>query len=205
LLSDAQWTEGRVHWRKNLPFYSTIYAGDGFFAGRRRGGGFYWIRSTARHGLDFVHVADDDGGIDPAQQRGEPLTERLARHNRDFTRSYERWFQAIYQDKYDYFDEFDLVKPWRFEWTSGFTPLASLQQPFQYAASWIDRAAVFHAAIGAFFYLMRAYNRGSRASRGRARPGIARPVNDNTAPDQGFHLFAQQRVSHREGTVNGRW
>ena len=30
LLKAAQWVEGDVHWRKNLPYYSTTYGGDGF-------------------------------------------------------------------------------------------------------------------------------------------------------------------------------
>jgi flavin-dependent dehydrogenase len=30
LMADAQWTDGDVHWRKNLPYYTTTYAGDGF-------------------------------------------------------------------------------------------------------------------------------------------------------------------------------
>ena len=29
LLMEAEWLEGDVHWRKNLPYYSTTYAGDG--------------------------------------------------------------------------------------------------------------------------------------------------------------------------------
>jgi len=30
IVADAQWREGDVHWRKNLPYYSTTFAGDGF-------------------------------------------------------------------------------------------------------------------------------------------------------------------------------
>jgi flavin-dependent dehydrogenase len=29
-MSDARWREGDVHWRKNLPYWSTTFAGDGF-------------------------------------------------------------------------------------------------------------------------------------------------------------------------------
>ena len=34
-----------------------------------------------------------------AQQKGEPITELVEKHNRTFSRSYERWFQGIYKDR----------------------------------------------------------------------------------------------------------
>ena len=30
LLADAEWTQGDVHWRNNIPYYSTTNAGYGF-------------------------------------------------------------------------------------------------------------------------------------------------------------------------------
>jgi flavin-dependent dehydrogenase len=40
---------------------------------------------------------------------GEPLAARIAEHNATFLRSYHRFFQAVYQDKYYYMGEHDLL------------------------------------------------------------------------------------------------
>ncbi len=44
-----------------------------------------------------------------ADRAGEPLDARIAEHNGTFVRSYHRFFQAVYQDKYYYMGEQDLL------------------------------------------------------------------------------------------------
>ena len=44
------------------------------------------------------------------QQKGADIAARLDKHNRDFTTSYERWFTALYKDKYHYLGEYDLME-----------------------------------------------------------------------------------------------
>lgn len=44
-----------------------------------------------------------------AAARGEPMAERIAEHNATFRRSYRRFFEAIYRDKYFYMGEHDLL------------------------------------------------------------------------------------------------
>ncbi len=44
-----------------------------------------------------------------AQTAGEDVASRIAEHNATFLRSYHRFFQAVYQDKYYYMGEHDLL------------------------------------------------------------------------------------------------
>ncbi len=44
-----------------------------------------------------------------AETAGEDVTERIAEHNRVFLRSYWRFFEGIYRDKYYYMGEYDLA------------------------------------------------------------------------------------------------
>jgi replication-associated recombination protein RarA len=45
-----------------------------------------------------------------AQQRGEDAAMLVQKHNEDFIRSHERWFSALYKDKYDYLGDFELIR-----------------------------------------------------------------------------------------------
>ena len=171
LMSDAQWIEGDVHWRKNLPYYSTTYAGDGFslvgdaaaFLDPFYSPGMDWISFTATCTAELIL----------AQQRGEPLAERIARHNRDFTRSYERWFQAIYQDKYDYFGEYDLMRL-AFQMDLGIVLPGRRLAALQARKSRIDRAGLFARGPRRLSFISCApTTAGSRGLRARGGPGIA--------------------------------
>src|SRR5438105_1649589 len=105
LLADAQWQEGDMHWRKNLPYVSSTFAGDGFalvgdaaaFLDPFYSPGMDWIAFTVVSSVELIL----------AQQRGQGFKARVAEHNRAFQRSYDRWFQAIYQDKYEYMGDYE--------------------------------------------------------------------------------------------------
>src|SRR5207245_9301218 len=93
LLAQAQWREGDVHWRKNLPYYSTTYAGDGFAP---VGDAAAFMDPFYSPGMDWIaYMSSAAAQLIFAQQRGEELAPLIERHNRDFARSYERWFQAL--------------------------------------------------------------------------------------------------------------
>ncbi len=171
LMSDAQWIEGDVHWRKNLPYYSTTYAGDGFslvgdaaaFLDPFYSPGMDWISFTATCTAELIL----------AQQRGEPLAERIARHNRDFTRSYERWFQAIYQDKYDYFGEYDLMRL-AFQMDLGLYYLGVASQPFKRGKVGLTEPVYSHGGPRPLSFISCApTTAASPGSRARGWPGIA--------------------------------
>src|SRR6266508_995283 len=108
ILVDAQFNEEDVHWRKNLPYYSTTFAGDGFmlvgdaaaFLDPFYSPGMDWIAFTTLRAVNLITCA----------RKGEDAAMLVDKYNRDFARSYQRWFEAIYQDKYEYMCEFDLMR-----------------------------------------------------------------------------------------------
>ncbi|MDB6017524.1 MAG: electron transfer flavoprotein [Pedosphaera sp.] len=176
LMADAQWTDGDIHWRKNLPYYSTTFAGDGFsLVGDAAG----FLDPYYSPGMDWISFsATCTAELILAQQRGEPMTQRIERHNRDFARSYERWFQAIYQDKYEYFGEYDLVKL-SFLMDLGFYYMGLANQPFKRGAVGLTEPYYSTKPSVPFFYFMRTYNRRfARIAQARRERNCAGQTND---------------------------
>lgn len=107
MLADAEPSGDDVHWRKNLAYRSTVFAGDGFvlvgdaaaFLDPFYSPGMDWISYTVSRAVDLISE----------QRKDRPLEERIVRHNRDFTASAERWFDSLYRDKYEYIGEYDLL------------------------------------------------------------------------------------------------
>jgi flavin-dependent dehydrogenase len=173
LLADAQWIEGDVHWRRNLAYYTTTYAGDGFalvgdasaFIDPLYSPGMDWVAFTVSGTVDLILK----------HRRGEALTPLLERFNANFSRSYERWAEAIYHGKYEYIGEYDLMRV-AFMMDLGLYYLGVASQPFKYGMAGL-LAPVFttHPSIP-FYYLMRTYNRrlARLAQRRRARKALHR-------------------------------
>jgi flavin-dependent dehydrogenase len=165
ILSEAHWQEGDVHWRKHLPYSSTVYAGDGFalvgdagaFLDPLYSPGMDWLAFTVTRATDLVL----------AERRGENLSAALTTHNRDLTRSYDWWFEAIYKNKYEYIGDFELMRL-AFLLDLGFYYLGVASQPFKRGMDGL-RTVVFSTKPSVpCFYLMRCYNR-RLASLARAR------------------------------------
>jgi len=108
LLADAQWIESDVHWRKNLPYSSTTYAGDGFALVGDAGAFIDPFYSPGMDWVAFTTVAAIE--LIAAQRRDEAVQPLVDSYNRSFTRSYSRWFEAVYKDKYEYMGDFDLMR-----------------------------------------------------------------------------------------------
>lgn len=165
MMRDAEFIEGDVHFRRNLPYWSERHAGDGFvlvgdasaFIDPLYSPGMDWIAFTASAAVELI--ANCRSGENP-----ELLVEK---HNRDFGISYQRMFGALYQDKYDYLGDLDLMRVAfrldivtyylyivRFLYKDG--PKAILKPPF---SPW---------QAGPFFRFMRFYNR-RLAAMGRNR------------------------------------
>jgi hypothetical protein len=174
IMADAQWQDGDMHWRKNLTYYSTTFAGDGFglvgdaaaFLDPFYSPGMDWISFTAYSTVQLIL----------AQQRGEALEPLLERHNRDFARSYQRWFQSVYKDKYEYMGEYDLMRM-AFLLDLGFYYLGVASQPFKRGAKSFMEPLFSTPPSVPFFYFMRTYNRRfakiARARKARGRQGMA--------------------------------
>jgi flavin-dependent dehydrogenase len=169
LLADAHWIEGDVLSRKNLAYHSTTFAGDGFalvgdaaaFLDPLYSPGMDWLAYTVTATVELID----------AQVRGEPLAPRLAAHNRSFARSYQRWFEAIYRDKYEYLGEFDLVRL-AFLLDLGLYYLGVVSQPYKRGPRALAEPVFSTAPSVPFFHLIRAYNRRlARIARARRERG----------------------------------
>ena len=107
LLEKAECHEDDTHWRRNLPYSSTTFAGDGFAL---VGDAAAFLDPFYSPGMDWISfTATSAANLITEQRNGKPMAERVAKFNRDFTVSQERWFEALYRDKYDYMGEFDLI------------------------------------------------------------------------------------------------
>jgi flavin-dependent dehydrogenase len=177
MLDGASFDETDVHWRKNLAYYSTLFAGDGFvligdaaaFMDPFYSPGMDWIAYTASGAVDLI----------TAQRAGEPIAERIERHNRDFTRSYRCWFQALYLDKYEYLGEFDLMSL-AFLLDLGLYYFGIVSQPFMHGEEAFSTPPFSQPISGPFHRLMRFYNsRLVRIARHRRENGVLGRTNRN--------------------------
>ena len=170
LLADAQWLESDVHWRKNLPYFSTTYAGDGFALVGDAGAFIDPFYSPGMDWIAFTAVTTSD--LILAQQRGEDVAPLVERHNRVFTRSYARWFEGVYKDKYEYLGDYDLMRL-AFLLDLGMYYLGVASQPFKRGIDGL-RDPVFSTKPSVpFYHLMRTYDRRFAAmARVRRRRGV---------------------------------
>ena len=157
LLADAQPHEGDSHYRKNLPYTSTTYAGDGFslvgdaaaFIDPLYSPGIDWIAYTTANAADLV----------VAQRRGEPaLAGLIETANTRLANGIRRWFQAIYQDKYEYLGEFDLLRT-AFMFDLGLYYWGVASQPFKRGHVALLEPIYATPPSVPVFHFMRLYNR----------------------------------------------
>ena len=156
MLAEASFDEGDVHWRKNLAYYSTTFAGDGFalvgdaaaFMDPFYSPGMDWIGFTAMRAAALI----------TAQRAGEPMGERIERHNEDFARSHRCWFEALYKDKYEYMGEYDLMSL-AFLLDLGLYYFGLVSQPFLHGEKAFLTPPFSQEISRPFHWLMRTYNR----------------------------------------------
>lgn len=156
MLAEATYDEADVHWRKNLPYYSTTFAGDGFvlvgdaaaFMDPFYSPGMDWISFTTSSAADLI----------TAQRKGEAMAERIEKYNVDFSRSHRCWFEALYKDKYEYMGEFDLMSL-AFVLDLGLYYFGIVSQPFKYGAKAYTNPPFSQPISAPFHRLMRLYNR----------------------------------------------
>lgn len=165
MLEDARLVEGDINWRKNLAYRSRTFVGDGFalvgdaaaFMDPLYSPGMDWISFTSVNAVDLI----------AAQLRGEAVGDKIAKLNRDFVRSYDRWFDAIYRDKYDYIGECDLLRP-AFLLDLGLYYLGVVKKPFLEGRKGLMVFPFSHVSSVAAYHVMRTYNR-RLAAIGRSR------------------------------------
>ncbi len=165
LLADAEWIEGDVHWRKNLAYRTKVFAGDGFAL---VGDAAAFLDPLYSPGMDVIaFTVTATTALIAAQQRGEELAPLLEKHNAMFTQSYQRWFEAIYQDKYEYLGEYDLMSV-AFRMDLGLYYLGIVSQPFKYGAKSLSLPPFGVPVSTPVYRFMRFYNR-RFAAMGRKR------------------------------------
>src|SRR5436190_10158327 len=156
IMADAQYRERDVHWRKNLPYYSTTFAGDGFVLVGDAGA---FIDPFYSPGMDWISfTASATAQLVLAQQRREEVAPLIARHNRDFVQSYARWFEAIYLNKYEYMGDFDLMRL-AFLLDLGFYYLGVASQPFKRGHKALTEPVFSTPPSVPFYHFIRTYNR----------------------------------------------
>jgi flavin-dependent dehydrogenase len=156
MLADAEYDGSDQHWRRNLAYYSTTFAGDGFvlvgdaaaFMDPFYSPGMDWIAFTASSAAELI----------TAQRRGEAIAERIARHNRDFALSHRSWFDSVYKDKYEYMGEWDLMSI-AFRLDLGLYYLGIVSQPFKYGPRALLEPPFVTPLSRPVFHIMRLYNR----------------------------------------------
>lgn len=156
ILGEAQWREGDVHWRKNLPYYSTTFAGDGFAL---VGDAAAFIDPFYSPGMDWISFTVwSSAQLILAQQRGEEVAPLVTRHNRMFARSYDRWFKAIYRDKYEYLGDYELMRL-AFLLDLGLYYIGVAAQPYKRGAKAFTEPVFSTPPSVPAFCLMQLYNR----------------------------------------------
>ncbi len=170
LLGDAQWQDGDVHWRKNLAYSSTTFAGDGFVLVGDAAG---FLDPFYSPGLDWLAFTTTRAArLILAERGGEDAGPLVARHNRDFTRSYQRWFEAIYRDKYEYLGDYELMRL-AFLLDLGLYYLGVVSQPYKRGPIAFTEPLFSTAPSVPFFHMMRFYHgRLARIGRSRRRRGV---------------------------------
>lgn len=131
LLERAVWNAGDVHFRRNLAYRSSTHAGDGFVLVGDAAG---FIDPFYSPGLDWISYTTSAAAAlvgDSLQQTAGP--ERVAKHNLLFSTSYDRWFRAIYKDKYFYMGDYELMSL-AFRLDLGLYYMGVVSQPFKHGA-----------------------------------------------------------------------
>jgi flavin-dependent dehydrogenase len=156
LLADATWHRGDVHFRRNLAYRSTTFAGDGYAL---VGDAAAFIDPFYSPGMDWIaYTTSATAALLDGSLRSKPKAPRLARHNEAFSHSYDRWFAAVYQDKYYYMADHELMTL-AFRLDLGLYYLGVVSQPFKYGAAALEHPSFSSTASRPFARLMAFYNR----------------------------------------------
>jgi flavin-dependent dehydrogenase len=176
LLENAQPIAEDVHWRRNLAYYSTTFAGDGFalvgdaaaFMDPFYSPGMDWISFTASRAADTI----------TRLRAGEAAAGVLEKHNQEFTLCHTRWFDALYRDKYHYIGEFDLLGL-AFRLDLSLYYWGVVRNAFETGEESFLMPPFTDPAAGFFANLMRVYNRRfARIAARRRRLGLLGRMND---------------------------
>lgn len=170
LMKDAEFVAGDVHFRRNLPYCSERFAGDGFVL---VGDASAFLDPLYSPGMDWIaYTVSAAVGLIGKWREGAEIAPLVEKHNRDFRTSYERMFGALYQDKYEYLGDLDLLRvAFRLDIASYYLYVARFL--FQKGPTMLEQPPFSPWQAGPFFQLMRFYNhRLAAMARERRRRGV---------------------------------
>lgn len=204
LLAQATWIEDDVHWRRPLAGLSRVLAGDGFVLVGDAAGfldpfyspGMDWLSYTVTRAVDLI-----------AEQRaGTAVAPLAARYQADFQLSYQRWFEALYRDKYEYLGDYELMRM-AFLLDVGAYYLAIVRQPFRRGPAAFHEPTFSTRYSGPAFRLIRFYNRRFAAlARSRRARGVFGRANSGRRFLFGGFTLSPWSARHLVGAlVNWAW
>ena len=200
ILVDAEFDEKDVHWRKNLAYYSTTFAGDGFVL---VGDAAAFMDPFYSPGMDWISFTTSRAAaLISAQRRGEPMSDLVDRHNRDFATSHRCWFEAVYKDKYEYMGEFDLMSTALiFDLCLYYLGVAS--RPFKSGENALLVPPFSNMGVSRIFRFMRTYNRrfAEIARRRRKRRTLGKTNRARRCLIPGFKLHSGNPKLFLQGFV----
>ena len=176
LLAEATVHEGDVHFRRNLAYSTTTFATDGaVLVGDAAG----FIDPFYSPGMDWISFTTSAAvALIDASFRGKPMAPRVLRHNQNFVRSYDRWFRALYLDKYYYMGDYELMTM-AFRLDLGLYYFGVVTQPFVQGNHALETPPFTHERSNGAYHLMCFYNRRlSAIARCRQRRGVWGRHND---------------------------
>ena len=189
ILVDAEFDEEDVHWRKNLAYYSTTFAGDGFVL---VGDAAAFMDPFYSPGMDWISFTTSRAAaLITAQRKGQPMAGLVERHNRDFVQCHRCWFEAVYKDKYEYMGEFDLMSiALIFDLCLYY--LGVVSRVFKSGEDGLLSPPFSQNATSPIFRFMRSYNRrfAEIARRRRNRRGLGTTNRANRCLIPGFKLHS---------------
>lgn len=156
MMKDAKFISGDVHFRRNLPYYSTRQAGDGFVLVGDASG---FLDPLYSPGMDWIaYTTAGAKRLIMGWRRGEVIAPLVEKHNQQFATSYQRMFEALYEGKYDYLGDYDLMRL-AFRLDIGLYYLFVVRPVFQNGEEGLSDPPYAVREAGPVFRLMRKYNR----------------------------------------------
>jgi len=108
VIADAELIEGDVHTLRNLPYTCDDAADDGVV---QVGDAAGFIDPFYSMGLDALAMtATSAVGLILKDRDGACVKDALEKHNAMLRDSYRNWFEAIYENKYAYMGDFELMR-----------------------------------------------------------------------------------------------
>ncbi len=109
MFENAEVVDKDIRTYKGLPYYSREAAGDGFVAVGDAAG---FIDPLYSQGLDYCsHTAFIGANLvaDAIEGKTEDPKQAAAEYNKEYIRSYQAWFNALYREKYRYLGDARLM------------------------------------------------------------------------------------------------